>query len=106
MEFLNGPPLAKICRFDMFTELVCILVRINICYLNPMNRLYYSIILAAAFFFSITCTSRASDQPSAAMTTQKFEFISNGNRLSGFVDVPASGTARAMIVIVHGYGKT
>jgi len=40
------------------------------------------------------------------MTTQKFEFVSNGNRLSGFVDVPANGAARAMIVIIHGYGKT
>lgn len=49
----------------------------------------------------------ATHQPSAAtMTTQRFEFVSNGNRLSGFVDVPAGGTARAMIVIIPGYGKT
>lgn len=40
------------------------------------------------------------------MTTQKFEFVSNGNRLSGFIDVPAGGAARAMIAIIHGYGKT
>jgi hypothetical protein len=49
----------------------------------------------------------ATQQPSAAtMTTQKFEFVANGNRLSGFVDVPAGGAARAMIVIIPGYGKT
>jgi len=33
----------------------------------------------------------AAHQPSATtMTTQRFEFVSNGNRLSGFVDVPAA----------------
>lgn len=49
----------------------------------------------------------AMHRPSAeTMTTQKFEFVSNGNRLSGFVDVPAGGAARAMIVIIHGYGRT
>ncbi len=42
----------------------------------------------------------------APMNTQRFEFVSDGNRLSGFVDVPADGAARAMIVIVHGYGET
>ncbi|HKV64543.1 MAG TPA: alpha/beta hydrolase [Candidatus Acidoferrum sp.] len=45
-------------------------------------------------------------QSAATMTTQKFEFVSKGNRLSGFVDVPADDAARAMIVIIHGYGKT
>ncbi|MES1196694.1 MAG: alpha/beta hydrolase, partial [Steroidobacter sp.] len=40
------------------------------------------------------------------MTTEKFTFISHGNKLSGFVDVPVSGTAQAMIVIIHGYGRT
>jgi hypothetical protein len=40
------------------------------------------------------------------MTTQRFEFLSNGNRLSGTVDVPSGGAARAMIVIIHGYVKT
>jgi pimeloyl-ACP methyl ester carboxylesterase len=49
----------------------------------------------------------ATHHPSAAtMTTQRFEFISNGDRLSGFVDVPAGGAPRAMILIIHGYGKT
>lgn len=72
-----------------------------------MNRLCLSIMLAAAVSLSPAFASLATDQPSAAsMTTQKFEFVSNGSRLSGFVDVPATGAARAMIVIIHGYGKT
>ena len=72
-----------------------------------MNRVFHSVVLAAALFLSTACTSLATGQPSAAtMTTQRFEFVSNGNRLSGFFDVPASGAARAMIVIIHGYGKT
>jgi alpha-beta hydrolase superfamily lysophospholipase len=72
-----------------------------------MNRAFHSVALAAALFLSTAFTSSATHQPSAAtMTTQRFEFVSNGNRLSGFVDVPAGGAARAMIVIIHGYGKT
>jgi len=42
----------------------------------------------------------------AAMTTQQFEFSTYKHRLSGFVDTPADGKAKAMIVIIHGYGKT
>ncbi len=71
-----------------------------------MNRTLQSFFLATALFCA-ACTSPAMGHPSAAaMTTQKFEFLSNGNRLSGFVDVPAGGAAQAMIVIIHGYGKT
>lgn len=45
--------------------------------------------------------------PAAAkMQTQRFDFVSDGNRLSGLVDIPADGTARAMIAIIHGYGET
>lgn len=40
------------------------------------------------------------------MTTQRFEFVSAGNRLSGFVDTPTAGTAKALIIIIHGYGET
>lgn len=46
--------------------------------------------------------------PAAAgdMKTERFEFVSDGKRLSGFIDTPAKGPVRATIVIVHGYGKT
>ncbi len=72
-----------------------------------MNRAFHSVALAAALFLFTTFTSAATHQASAGtMTTQRFEFVSNRNRLSGFVDVPAGGAARAMIVIIHGYGKT
>src|SRR4051812_22707644 len=42
----------------------------------------------------------------AGMTTQPFEFSSGGHRLRGFIDVPAEGAAKAVIVIVPGYGQT
>jgi uncharacterized protein len=72
-----------------------------------MNCVFHSVALATALFLSTAFTSPATGQPSAAtMATQRFEFVSNGNRLSGFVDVPAGGTARALIVIIQGYGKT
>ena len=58
--------------------------------------------LAATPFFA----GRAWAADPAAMTTQKFEFASNGHKLSGFVDVPAGGTARGMLLIIPGYGKT
>ena len=71
-----------------------------------MNCFFHSVALAAAFTLSTASTSQAMDLPSAAtMTTQKFEFISGGNRLSGFIDAPA-GAPRAMIVIIHGYRVT
>ena len=72
-----------------------------------MNRIFHSVVLAAALLLCNARTAQAMQQPSAAaMTTQSFEFVSNGNRLSGFLDVPAGGVTRAMIVIIHGYGKT
>lgn len=72
-----------------------------------MNHVFRSVVLAVALFLAVMCMSAAADEPnSAAMTTQKFEFVSNGNRLSGFFDLPAGGVARAMIVIIQGYGKT
>jgi len=44
--------------------------------------------------------------PEAAMNTQRFEFVSAGNRLSGFVDTPADGAAKALVIIIQGYGET
>lgn len=49
--------------------------------------------------------ARAADQP-AAMTTADFEFASGGHRLSGVLDQPVAGEARALVVFVHGYGPT
>jgi hypothetical protein len=61
-----------------------------------MNRGIHSVVLAGAFLLFAVCTSPATDQPSAnTMNTQKFEFVSNGNRLSGVVDISAGRVARA-----------
>lgn len=57
--------------------------------------------LAAAPWFA--ARARADDP---AMTTQTFEFVSNGHKLSGFVDTPAGGAAKAMLLIIPGYGRT
>ena len=62
--------------------------------------------LAGVVLLGISFAINTGPPTSATMTTQKFEFVSNGNRLSGFADLPVGGAARAMIVIIHGYGKT
>jgi uncharacterized protein len=41
-----------------------------------------------------------------AMVTTDFEFVSSGRRLSGVLDQPANGDARALVIFVHGYGPT
>jgi pimeloyl-ACP methyl ester carboxylesterase len=48
----------------------------------------------------------AQTPPPTTMNTQNFEFVSAGNRLSGFVDVPADGNAHAMLAIIQGYGES
>jgi uncharacterized protein len=49
--------------------------------------------------------ARAAGEP-AAMVTTDFEFVSAGRTLSGVLDQPAAGEARALVVFVHGYGPT
>ncbi len=49
--------------------------------------------------------ARAAGEP-AAMTTADFEFVSAGRKLSGVLDQPVAGEARALVVFVHGYGPT
>jgi len=39
-------------------------------------------------------------------STQDFNFVSHGDNLSGVIDVPKSADAKALIIFVHGYGKT
>ena len=48
---------------------------------------------------------RAADEP-AAMVTADFAFVSGGRTLSGVLDQPAAGPARALVIFVHGYGPT
>lgn len=42
----------------------------------------------------------------AAMRTEPFEFVADGNTLRGVVDRPAEGAPRAVVLFVHGYGRT
>src|SRR6187551_1208890 len=58
----------------------------------------------ALLFALLACApARAADQP---MTTADFEFVSAGRTLSGVLDQPAGGEARALVIFVHGYGPT
>lgn len=41
-----------------------------------------------------------------AFTTERFYFVSDGNRLSGLLDTPIDAEPTATIVLVHGYGST
>jgi uncharacterized protein len=40
------------------------------------------------------------------MKTEPFEFVADGNVLRGVVDLPAGGAPRAVLLFVHGYGRT
>jgi uncharacterized protein len=42
----------------------------------------------------------------APMKTEKFEFVVDGNVLRGVVDRPADHAPRAVLLFVHGYGRT
>jgi uncharacterized protein len=72
-----------------------------------MHLRFAESISLAAFVLAAACGSPATARPAAAtLNAQRFEFVSAGNRLSGFVDIPSGGDAGAMIVIVPGYGAT
>jgi hypothetical protein len=42
----------------------------------------------------------------APMKTEPFEFVADGNILRGVVDLPAGRAPRAVLLFVHGYGRT
>lgn len=66
-----------------------------------MNR--RAIICATLAGLIPACATPATE---TGMRTSRFAFVSNGKRLVGFLDSPRQRAARAMIVIVHGYGQT
>jgi pimeloyl-ACP methyl ester carboxylesterase len=57
-------------------------------------------LLAALLFIAPSSAAQA------GMETERFTFVSDGKRLSGFLDTPAEGEAQALIIIVHGYGQS
>jgi hypothetical protein len=42
----------------------------------------------------------------ASSESNQLTFAPDGKKLSGLLDVPANGEAHALLIIVHGYGKT
>jgi len=70
-------------------------------------RLRHSAILFVIAFLACCASPPPAASPPAAPThTARFDFTSNGNRLSGLFDTPASEEVRGLIVIIHGYGET
>ena len=62
------------------------------------------IILLFANFTMFACANVK--EKTGTMVTTDFEFISGNNKLSGIIDQPANGDAKALILFVHGSGPT
>jgi alpha-beta hydrolase superfamily lysophospholipase len=69
---------------------------------RTLSRLHLPALAVAGLVAALSCTA----EDAAPMTTRDFTFVSGGKTLSGVIDQPASGVARALIVFVHGYGTT
>jgi len=52
----------------------------------------------------VTASSRIVDH--APMRSHDFEFVSGGRKLSGVIDQPLAGKAKALVIFVHGSGVT
>ncbi|PHR93762.1 MAG: alpha/beta hydrolase [Robiginitomaculum sp.] len=51
-------------------------------------------------------TVHVTAQVTTPMSTEDFEFVSEGNTLSGMLDQPTKDEAHALIIFIHGYGNT
>lgn len=60
--------------------------------------------LVAAALGMLTCL--VGQTHAAPMKTRAFEFVAEGNVLRGVVDLPDGRTPRAVLLFVHGYGRT
>lgn len=74
--------------------------------MTSRRRLLVGLLAATGAGSSLRLTPALAQSSPAAMKTQDFAFVSVGNRLSGFIDLPADGAPHAVIVIIHGYGET
>ena len=54
----------------------------------------------------VTLACLAGRANAAPMKTEPFEFVADGNVLRGVIDLPAGGAPRAVLLFVHGYGRT
>jgi uncharacterized protein len=64
-----------------------------------MSRLLTAVLSALACLVA----GRANAAP---MTTEPFEFVADGNVLRGVIDLPAGRAPSAVLLFVHGYGRT
>jgi uncharacterized protein len=62
--------------------------------------------LLAAALCGLGCSVAGPASAAAPMKTEPFEFVADGNRLRGVVDLPAGRAPRAVLLFVHGYGRT
>src|SRR5438552_1265843 len=69
--------------------------------------MYSAKLLCIALSLALLCApGYGSGNSNASMVTRDFEFLSGNKRLSGVIDQPVKGKARALIVFVHGSGVT
>jgi hypothetical protein len=71
---------------------------------RALSRLLRPVLAAAGLVAALGCSAAAED--AFPMTTRDFAFVSAGITLSGVIDQPTGGMARALVVFVHGYGPT
>lgn len=65
------------------------------------NRILHSVTISVVMLCCSWCNGKT-----FLRVTSDFEFVSGDNILSGIIDQPAGGKAKALIILVHGSGAT
>lgn len=75
--------------------------------MNAQIRKGRNVVCSIVVLLALLCApGRSSAQSKDPLVTSDFEFRSGGKVLSGIIDQPVNGPARALIVFVHGSGPT
>jgi alpha-beta hydrolase superfamily lysophospholipase len=70
---------------------------------QKVNRILFSLTLSVVMSCLLCCSWSTKN---AFSTVTDFEFVSEKKTLSGIIDQPISGEAKALIILVHGSGAT
>lgn len=70
---------------------------------QKINRILFSFTLSVGMFCLFCCSW---NKKNIFSTITDFEFVSEKKTLSGIIDQPMSGEAKALIILVHGSGTT
>ena len=74
--------------------------------MNTRSRNPSLLVFFLALSLAIPCALGCSNAKAVPMVTRDFEFVSGNKTLSGIIDQPGEGKARALLVFVHGSGVT